>query len=471
MLGHKLLTDWDEGIYAEISREMLGGGWRAWITPHWNGQVWFEKPPLMLWITAAFFRVFGMTEFWARAGSTLSGVAIVGVLHGWVARREGPVAAWIGTVALLSTTGFLHVCRMGEMDVLLSLGCVMSLIGLVEVAEGRTRGWFGFWVGFAVAAMTKGSASVVILLTVLVLGVVERGKWRFGRDFWLGMLGFAVLVLPWHLAMWHSFGAAFLREYFGFHVLARATRAIEGHETPWWYYGRVLLVSAMPWVLVFPFAAWRGWRRAEMRVWVVFALVVLVFFSVVRTRLPHYVAPVYPAMAVVVAVFLRGEVEWLRGMPVRRRVAVAVAIAVICGGGLALTAGGRKRLHSVSGTGGWTAAEEREAIGLLRGLQGDGPVLTWWTEPRRSVATSVFYSRRVVEQVGVGIDPASARERYTLDRWPLEEAMGDRPVTILLETKLVPEVPGEFVYSRLAVGPTMEIGTIRRRENADSVRE
>src|ERR1700744_1340202 len=72
LLGHKPLTNWDEGIYAEISREMLSLGV---LVPHWNYQPWFEKPPLMFWITAAFFKIFGVSDFWARAGSAFSGVA------------------------------------------------------------------------------------------------------------------------------------------------------------------------------------------------------------------------------------------------------------------------------------------------------------------------------------------------------------------------------------------------------------
>src|SRR6202012_2097044 len=85
LLGHKPLTNWDEGIYAEISREMLSSNP---LVPHWNYQPWFEKPPLMPWITAIFFRLFGINEFWARAGSALSGVAIIALLHCWLIGRR-----------------------------------------------------------------------------------------------------------------------------------------------------------------------------------------------------------------------------------------------------------------------------------------------------------------------------------------------------------------------------------------------
>src|SRR5215469_13131943 len=73
LLGHKMLADWDEGIYAEVSREFLG---RSWLVPHWHFHAWFEKPPLGLWVTAIFFRLFEVSEFWARAGSALASIGI-----------------------------------------------------------------------------------------------------------------------------------------------------------------------------------------------------------------------------------------------------------------------------------------------------------------------------------------------------------------------------------------------------------
>ena len=166
LLGHKPLTNWDEGIYAEISREMLSLGPMA---PHWNYQPWFEKPPLMFWITAAFFKIFGVTEFWARAGSALSGVGIVTLLHGWLARRNDILAAWLSTFILLGTFGFLHVCRVGEMDVLLSLGCCIALCGLTAIQDRKLSGWYLFWAGLAIALMTKGAASIVLIITAAAL--------------------------------------------------------------------------------------------------------------------------------------------------------------------------------------------------------------------------------------------------------------------------------------------------------------
>src|ERR1700721_671173 len=178
LLGHKPLTNWDEGIYAEISREMLSLGF---LVPHWNYQPWFEKPPLMLWITAAFFKMFGVTEFWARAGSALSGVCIVALLHAWLARRD-ILAAWLSTFILLGTFGFLHVCRAGEMDVLLSLGCCIALWGLPAIQDRQLSGWYLFWTGLAICLMAKGAASIVLIITALLFAALERwNSTRLGK--------------------------------------------------------------------------------------------------------------------------------------------------------------------------------------------------------------------------------------------------------------------------------------------------
>ena len=103
--------------------------------------------------------------------------------------------------------------------------------------------------------MTKGAASIVLIIAALLFAALERwNSTRLGRSFWLGLSLFLVAVLPWHLYMFHGFGASFLTEYLGFHVLARATHQIEEHITHWWYYLWVLLISAAPFVLLYPFA-------------------------------------------------------------------------------------------------------------------------------------------------------------------------------------------------------------------------
>src|SRR5580698_4701861 len=171
LLGHKPLADWDEAIYAEIARELLG---HRTLALSWHFQPWFEKPPLYMWLTAGFFRVFGVNEFCARAVAAFSGIALTGLIHGLLARARGLAAAWVSTVILLSTLGFVRACHLGEVDTLLTLACYLSLWCITRICSSQLNGWYLFWFGFALAIMTKGAASVVIPLTLVVLIAWER---------------------------------------------------------------------------------------------------------------------------------------------------------------------------------------------------------------------------------------------------------------------------------------------------------
>ncbi len=470
LLGHKPLTNWDEGIYAEVSHEMLVFGP---LVPHWNFQPWFEKPPLMLWITAAFFKLFGVTEFWARAGSAFSGVAIVSLLHVWLARRGDLLAAWLSTLLLLSTFGFLHVCRVGEMDVLLSLGCTIALCGLAAVQDRELSGWSLFWAGLAIALMTKGAACIVLVLAALLFAALERWNLtRLARSFWLGLCLFAAAVLPWHLYMLHRFGQPFLSEYLGFHVLARATHPIEDHLTHWWYYAWVLLISAAPLVLIFPFAILQSLRRKELRVWAIFAITVVIFFTLVQTRLPHYISPAYPALALLTSVYLADHLRTLRQSSRRSptsfwAISIAAGVAVCLVTAL-LTTGPRRRLHQAK-AGPTTIAAEKESVALLQNVfhsppRIPGPLLVWWPGDQRSIATSVFYSRRAVQQVQLEPLPANTpTDKYLFQPETMASATSSGPRVILLDKDLASQIPADLKYTPILADRLMEAGVIEAR--------
>ena len=465
LLGHKALADWDEGIYAEVSREFLGG---SWLVPHWHFHPWFEKPPLGLWITAIFFRLFAVNEFWARFASALASIGIVAVVHGTALRARGPRAAWITTVVLLTTFGFLRVARMGELDALLTLGCLIALHGLASVRQDDERGWSRFWVGFAIAVMTKGAAAVTLPLALVVLFVWNRWDWRrLGQAFWGGLALFALLVLPWHLYMLHAFGGEFLREYLGLHVITRATTQMEGHTTPWWFYGRVLLIYTLPWLLLFPFALWWQARRSQLREYLVFALVVLVFFSVVATRSPKYIFPAYPALALLTG-------DWLAAHLERRGRRFLWSIAAVAVAAFALTLAVKKSplgqsLTTVRNARGEALHADREGATLLlaalrspEGYAAQGPILLWQEDTVAQLPALLFAVQRPLQQVFLVHYPDTLSEaRRYADPEPLQKFVGTAPSLILFEKPLAAEIPADMRFTPLAVGKTLEAGTIR----------
>jgi len=464
LLGHKALADWDEGIYAEVSREFLG---RSWLVPHWHFQPWFEKPPLGLWFTAIFFRIFGVSEFWARAGSAFASIGIVALIHGFALRLRGVIAAWISTILLLSCFGFLRVARMGELDALLTLGSLLALWGLTKVAEGNLSGWYWFWIGFAVAAMTKGAASVTVPLTLVVLLIWNRWTWRDLKwPFLGGALIFAAVVLPWHLYMLHVFGRAFLEEYLGLHVITRATSQMEGHETPWWYYAKVLTAYTSPWLLLFPFALWWQARRRELRVWLIFAVVVLVFFSVIATRSPKYIFPAYPALALLTGDWLAAHLEERS-----RRFLWAATIAALAAYAAAslATKSLRRSLTTARSAAGTVLHSDREPetllLAALRSPAGagiSGPILLWQEDTVAQLPSLLFAVRRPLQQVYLVHypDTLSQARRYA-DPERLRDFVGHGPALILLEKPLVAEIPPDMEFHPIAVGKSLEAGTIQ----------
>lgn len=465
-LGHKPLASWDEAIYAGVSREFLG---RNWLVPHWHFQLWLEKPPLAFWITAVFYRLFGVSNFWARALSACSGIGLVAIVHTTAWRLRGARGAWLATVILLTTFGFLRVTHMGELDALLTLGCMIAVGGLAAVGRGDLRGWYGFWVGFAIAAMTKGAASVTLPLTLIWLWIGGGPELRtLGRKFVLGLLGFLVLVLPWHLAMLHLYGRAFIDEYLGMHVLTRATTQMEGHTSHWWYYGLVLLVYALPWLLLYPGALWRGLRRIELRPWAVFAIVTLVFFSIVQTRSPKYIFPAYPALALLTG---DGLASWFEKKNRNTQIAALVGIAAAFAAGASLRRIPQRHLNEgLNGglQGRATQFQEQEAVTLLKKTLSDpegragGPILLWQQDAVTQLPALLFVAQRPLQQVYVGNPPDTLQEaRRYANPQPLTEFVSNEPRLILLDPALEAKLPHGMAFRRLEKGPTLETGTVK----------
>ena len=142
-LGSLPLVDVDEPVYGQVGKEMAHSGPAGWLTPHYGGQPWFDKPPLFYWLTALSMRLFGVSEFAARFPSALLAVALVAVTYA-LARRTYPqtprAALWAG-FALATSVQFFLLARAAVTDMTLALTLTLALLALYTWTQTDRGRW------------------------------------------------------------------------------------------------------------------------------------------------------------------------------------------------------------------------------------------------------------------------------------------------------------------------------------------
>ncbi len=314
-LGHRALVNPDEGRYATIALEMLRDG--DWITPHLNGFLYFEKPPFGYWMSAAAMSLFGVGEFAARLWPAASGFASAAIVA-FTARRlwsepagsfAAPVAA--GSVWIVANAHFLSL-DMGLAFFLTLALCAFLLAQRDEAAPLDQRRWMLVaWVAMAGATLTKGLVGLLIPGAALVLYCLwMRTAQPLRRLQWVaGPAIFLALAAPWFVVVsLRNPGFAdffFVHEHFHRYLTDQAHRA-----GPAWYFVPMLLLGFLPWSTMLPslarFAAVREPGRAfqPQRFLLVYAAFVFVFFSASRSKLPSYILPMFPALALLAGAWL-----------------------------------------------------------------------------------------------------------------------------------------------------------------------
>jgi hypothetical protein len=304
----------DEGRYAEIPREMLERG--EWIVPYLQDEPYFDKPPLLYWLIMMSYRVFGVHDWAARLVPALA-VHLAVLLTYLIGRRSlGERAAFRGALVLTLTPGLLSIGRLLTMDGLLTLWVTLGLLCAFEATRAARLRW-ACWLAAAVAVglglLTKGPIALILVVPPLWLHrrLTAAGAPLRWRDR-LAFLGVAMAVaLPWYVALTVTnpqFAGHFLWE----HNVVRFLQPFD-HLEPVWYYLPLLalvLIPATP--LVVPLVRYLGsgdpavqWTRTPALGFSLLAgLWIVLFFSLSGCKLPTYILPALPFMALVLGHFL-----------------------------------------------------------------------------------------------------------------------------------------------------------------------
>lgn len=284
----------DEPRYLAIGRAMAST--HDFVTPKLWGNPWFEKPPVLYWMTAL-----GAA---AGLGPEVSGrlpVAILSLFFLWTAyillsREFGRRAAGIATALLGTSAGWLVYSQLALTDLPLSvffgLAVLLALPLLRNSPDVRaiTSRFALIGICLGVAILAKGLVPIVLAIPFLWF---LRPFWK---DWWVAVLAGAVVALPWYVVVYVRNGFPFIQDFFLKHHFERLYSAALQHVQPWYYYFPVLMAGLLPWTPLFFYlfkksAPWDQRRRFLVSL-VMFGFV---FFSICLNKLPGYLLPLFPA--------------------------------------------------------------------------------------------------------------------------------------------------------------------------------
>ena len=317
----------DEPRYAQVSREMLQRG--DWITPTLSGRPWLEKPPLYYWQAMLVYSVLGVSDAAARIPSALDATLLVVAIYLFFRKFRSSVAVDAALIAA-SCAGIVGYSRAASMDMGLTASFAIGMLAWWTWRETGKRIYLsGFYICMALGMLAKGPVAPFLAAAAIMLySIAVRERRLIAQTLWVpGILLFLALALPWYVAV-QMRNPQFFREFILEHNLARFSTNLYHHPEPFWYYLPVILLAMVPWIVfvivVFAQSVRVWWTEPgsdrdlglQFRVFACCWLIApVLFFSISRSKLPGYILPAVPAGVVLLADFLRQQLEQQSPLP------------------------------------------------------------------------------------------------------------------------------------------------------------
>ncbi len=319
-LGAEPFQDYDEATYAEVVHESFTN--HDFLSLHFLGVNYFRKPPLLFWLMGASQTIMPDVQTADRMPAAAAGfLAVIVVMMIVYAVTGNGYAAAFGGGILLATSAFLEPAREVRFDTLASL---LDMLALYAFFKARTRRvwliWLGAFLGLAILA--KGPLVLYAIAAIVAVAPYLREFRIFRHSYaWGGLAALLLIVLPWHIYETVKFGLAFWHEYVGVQVLDRVAGQLFIVSTTNSGYFAFLAWFAAPWselflasILFYPFL--RHHMTRELRAGYIAALAgagsVLAICLITQTKAISYLIPLYPFMAVALAIMSFALVQHMK---------------------------------------------------------------------------------------------------------------------------------------------------------------
>ena len=309
------------------------------VTPILYGKPWLEKPALYYWRTMEFYKEFGVSDWSARLPSATGALAMV-ILAFLHLRRFRPGGHLDAALIMVSSVAIVAFARGASTDMQLAAPFSMGMLGWYAWYETGKKFWlFDLYFFGAAATLAKGPIAPVMALAIIMLFLGLRREWSaLRRTIWIpGVLLYLLMVLPWYVAVQRR-NPTFVYEFFLQHNIERYTTNLYQHHQPFYFYALVLILGLMPWTalalralvdgLQISMAEWKVRHKPKRYIGhvragdafpeflVLWALFPIIFFSFSGSKLPGYILPSIPPIAILTGDYLfrirrEGIPNWL----------------------------------------------------------------------------------------------------------------------------------------------------------------
>ena len=288
----------DETRYAQISQGMLLSG--DWVSPHFMGLRYFEKPVAGYWMIALSQAVFGDNLFGVRFASALStGLSVM--LCYLIARRlwNEPRKSFACALLYMSFAVVTGQAGYANLDPQFTFWVNLSLVALWFALDSVSRdrrliGWALLGLACGMGFMTKGFLAWVLPVLIALPWMIWQKRLRELLIYGPVAIAVAIAVsLPWALAV-HAQEPDYWRFFFWHEHIRRFAGDDAQHDAPWWFYLPLLVAFSLPWAALLPSAlkqAWQTRRQASIGFLLLWLLMPLLFFSLSNGKLPTYILP------------------------------------------------------------------------------------------------------------------------------------------------------------------------------------
>ena len=296
------LRDWDEGTIAQVAKEIYHSPKDSfgWLFPTLWGKPYFNKPPLIHGLIALVYSFGGVNEWATRfPGACLTALSVP-LLYG-IGREifTSRTPAFFSALIYLTLFPVVRHGRLAMLD-----GAVLCFAMLMIWCILRSRRDFrwalGAGIGFSLICLTKGIIGLLLGVIAILFIAWDTPRLLTSVYFWIGIFLGSTPLIGWYLAQWLHYSQEFITTGIVSQSLERIWTSVEGHKGSPWYYLLELLKYSFPWLIFGLYGlklAWdnRNWGWGKLIL--LWSGVYFVAISLMITKLPWYIMPVYPALA------------------------------------------------------------------------------------------------------------------------------------------------------------------------------